>query len=280
LRLLRRRRPVPVTCFDGATGAWADIGAEESVDCDELTVCTYNIWNDDKKAHARYSAIADLLSRRTPDIMVFQEVTEGALDVLLSQLWIRNGYSRAAVVGGGVGDYGMLLLSRLPIARVVHTRLPTRQSRGFLQAEIAINGGRLVVCCIHLDSGKSSSWLRGWQLRRIFGALKTAEDAVVLGDFNMRDDENSRIAAPYRDVWPVLRPGEDGFTEDTSINLMRYDMKDKHRHVRFDRVLLKSRRWTATEFELLGTEPIAAGLPRVFPSDHFGLECRLTNRNP
>jgi len=57
-------------------------------------------------------------------------------------------------------------------------------------------------------------------------------------------------------------------------------MKDKHRHVRFDRVLVKSRRWTATEVELLGTEPIAAGLPRVFPSDHFGVKCRLTNRNP
>ena len=60
---------------------------------------------------------------------------------------------------------------------------------------------------------------------------------MVLGDFNMRDAENARIAAPYCDVWPTLRPDDDGFTEDTSINLMRYDMKDKHRHVRFDRVL-------------------------------------------
>ena len=86
--------------------------------------------------------------------------------------------------------------------------------------------------------------------------------------------------APYCDVWPALRPDEDGFTEDTSINLMRYDMKDKHRHVRFDRVLLKGRQWAAADIELLGTEPIAAELPRVFPSDHFGVECRLTSRNP
>ena len=67
----------------------------------------------------------------------------------------------------------------------------------------------------------------------------------MLGDFNMRDTENVRIRAPFADVWPQLRPGEDGFTEDTSINLMRYDMKDKHRHVRFDRVLLKGDQWTA-----------------------------------
>ena len=51
---------------------------------------------------------------------------------------------------------------------------------------------------------------------------------------------------PYCDVWPALRPDEDGFTEDTSINLMRYDMKDKQRQVRFDRVLLKGRHWRAT----------------------------------
>ena len=81
---------------------------------------------------------------------------------------------------------------------------------------------------------------------------------MVLGDFNMRDAENSRIAGPYCDVWPALRPDEEGFTEDTSINLMRYDMKDKHRHVRFDRVLLKGRQWAAADIELLGTEPIAA----------------------
>ena len=96
---------------------------------------------------------------------------------------------------------------------------------------------RTVVCCLHLDSGKSSSRLRSWQLRRIFSALKTVEDAVLLGDFNMRDAENARIAVPYCDVWPALRPDDDGFTEDTAINHMRYDMKNKSRQVRFDRVL-------------------------------------------
>jgi len=280
VRLLRRRRPVPVSCFDTATGRWAEIGTGEAVDRDELTLSTYNIWFDDNHAERRYLAIAELLSRRTPDIMVFQEVTPSSLSVFLAQPWIRDGYRCVAVVGGDVGNYGMLMLSRVPISSAIYSRLPTRQQRGFLRVEFAVNGSRLAVCCIHLDSGKASSRLRGWQLRRIFGALKRAEDAVVLGDFNMRDAENSRIHAPYRDVWPALRPGEDGFTEDTSINLMRYDMKDKHRHVRFDRVLLKGRQWTAADIQLLGTEPIAPDLPRVFPSDHFGVECLLTHRNP
>ena len=91
----------------------------------------------------------------------------------------------------------------------------------------------------------------------------------------MRDHENGRIPPPYRDVWPALRPGEDGFTEDTSINHMRFDMKNKHRHVRFDRILVKGPAWTPASVDLLGTEPVSSALPRVFPSDHFGVRCRL-----
>ncbi len=280
MRLLPRRRGVAVETFDAEAGRWTVSAAATPVDCDELTVSTYNVWNDSKHAEVRYQAIAQLLSRREPDIMVFQEITGVSYDILCGQAWIRDGYSCAAVVGGDAGNYGMLLLSRLPITQVTYTRLPSRQSRGFLQAELALTGSRTVVCCVHLDSGKASARLRGWQLRRIFRTLRSAHDAVVLGDFNMRDAENPRIAAPYRDLWPELRPADDGFTEDTSINHMRYDMKDKHRQVRFDRVLLEGRRWAPAGIELLGTEPISAQLPRVFPSDHFGVECLLRDRNP
>jgi tyrosyl-DNA phosphodiesterase 2 len=56
---------------------------------------------------------------------------------------------------------------------------------------------------------------------------------------------------------------------------MRLDSTQKERHVRFDRVLLKGDGWVAKDIELLGTEPISATLPRVFPSDHFGVRCRL-----
>jgi endonuclease/exonuclease/phosphatase family metal-dependent hydrolase len=279
VRLLARRRSVAVETFDATAGRWTDSAAVTPVDCDELTVTTYNVWNDSKHADERYHAIAQLLSQREPDVMAFQEITPAAFEILVGQPWVRDKYSRAAVIGGHAGNYGMLILSRLPVSRVAYTRLPTRQSRGFLQAELALNGSRTVVCCVHLDSGKSSSRLRRWQFRRIFGALRAVEDAVVLGDFNMRDAENSRIAPPFHDAWAELRPDQDGFTEDTSINHMRYDMKDKHRQVRFDRVLLKGG-WAPTDIELLGTEPISVELPRVFPSDHFGVECRLTDRSP
>jgi tyrosyl-DNA phosphodiesterase 2 len=264
--------------FDARTQRWTDLDAAGAVDCDELTLTTFNIWFNPYFAEQRHLAIAELLSRNRPDVMVFQEVTPAALDVFLAQPWIRAQYRRAAVTGGRHGNYGMLMLSRLPINRVTHTPLPTQASRGFLTGEFTVNGRPLAVSSIHLDSGKASARLRGWQLRRIFHALRRSESAVILGDFNMRDSENARIGAPYCDLWPALRPYEAGYTEDTSINLMRLDSKDEHRQVRFDRVILKGLGWAPVGIELLGTEPISAAHPRVFPSDHFGVQCHLSRR--
>jgi tyrosyl-DNA phosphodiesterase 2 len=275
VRLLARRRSVAVRRFDAATGQWVDTDAAGAADRDELTVATFNIWFDDYHAEQRYRAIADLLRERGPDVIVLQEVTPAALELFIGQPWVRGEYLSVSAVGGDTGNYGMLMLSRVPIARASYTRLPTRQSRGFLDAELAVGGARLIVCCLHLDSGKSSARLRAWQLRRIFRSMKKVDDAVLLGDFNMRDTENGRITAPYCDIWPALRPRDPGFTEDTSINHMRFDARNKKRHVRFDRVLLKGSRWRASDVELLGTQPISPELPRVFPSDHFGVECRL-----
>ena len=51
-------------------------------------MATYNIWFNDSYAERRYRAIADVLSRDMPDVMVFQEVTPVALAVFLAQPWI------------------------------------------------------------------------------------------------------------------------------------------------------------------------------------------------
>ncbi|MCV7227897.1 endonuclease/exonuclease/phosphatase family protein [Mycolicibacterium komossense] len=271
-----RQSNVSVGKFDSQTQQWTDIGAAGAVDCDALTLSTFNIWFKPYFADERYRAITELLSRISPDVMVFQEVTPAAVTAFLAQPWIRERYLRAVVAGGAHGNYGMLMLSRLPINRATYTPLPTRAARGFLSAEFTINGRPQVIGSIHLDSGRSSWWLRAWQLRRISRVLRRFPDVVLLGDFNMRDTENHRIGAGYRDLWPVLRPQDDGYTEDTSINLMRFDSKTEHRQVRFDRVLLKGSRWSPAGIDLLGTQPISDAQPRVFPSDHFGVHCHLT----
>lgn len=260
------------------TNRWVDVETVAAVERDDLTLATYNIWFSDFFAHARYRAIAQVLAAEMPDVMVFQEVTSAALTELLAQPWIRQQYHRAVAAGGDFGNYGMLMLSRVPISRVTYNRLPTSLDRGFLEADLAVNGRRLIICSVHLESGKAASRLRGHQLGRVFDALRPADDVVILGDFNMRDNENARISDPYVDVWPALRPHDDGFTEDTAINLMRLDAKNKSRQVRFDRVLIKGAAWVPAAIKLLGTEPISSTLRRVFPSDHFGLLCRIVRQ--
>lgn len=278
---LRARRKVPVELFDATTGQWRPAHAAlapRQVGRDELVLTTFNIWYDPYFATARWRAIGALLAGHEPDVMAFQEVTPEALDVLRAQPWIRDRYGCAAMTGSDVGNYGLLLLSRLPMSGVEYTRLPSRLDRGVLRAEVTIGARRIVVCCVHLDSGKTAARLRGRQLDRIVRSVRPADDAVLIGDFNMRASEDWRIEPPFTDVWPRLRPGEPGYTEDTTINSMRLDHKGKQRHVRFDRVLLKGSAWSATEIDLLGTEPESREHPRVFPSDHFGVRCRLEPR--
>lgn len=271
------KRRIDVLRYDAEGARWSVADEAHDVSLARLSVSTFNIWFDPYFAAERYQAIADLLSNDPPDVMVFQEVTDAALKVFLAQRWIRRDYVGAAITGRSVGTYGMLMLSRVPVTRVTYSRLPTRAQRGFLRAELPINGAQTVICSVHLDSGKRSAPLRVRQLRRIFDALRADGDVVVLGDFNMRDKENQHIAAPFTDLWPALRPDHDGFTEDTSINDMRYDSTNKKRFVRFDRILLKGTRWQPDDIELLGTEPISADHPRVYPSDHFGVRCYLTS---
>jgi tyrosyl-DNA phosphodiesterase 2 len=261
--------------FDAGAGRWTGGDFRRGAEIGELTVSTFNVWFESFFAEQRYRAIATLLFRSAPDVMAFQEMTADALTVFCAEPWIRERYCRVAVTGRGVGNYGMLVLSRIPIRRATYLPLPTKMARGVLVAELDVGGRGLPFGSVHLDSGKASAHLRARQLTTAFRAVSDQENAVLVGDYNMRDGENDRIAEPFTDVWPALRPGDPGFTEDTSINLMRFDSKNKHRHVRFDRVLLKGSSWTAADIALIGTEPIAAELPRVFPSDHFGLLCRL-----
>lgn len=271
----RRRMLVPVGRFDADAGWWRDLEDDGGIaEREQLTVATFNIWFNESHQQQRYRAIAELLSRELPDVMVFQEVNDAALEVFLAQPWIREHYRRAAVAGDG--RYGMLMLSQLPIRRSTYTRLPTRLARGYLTAEFTVGGRDLKIASVHLESGKSAQQLRARQLSILFRAFGDDGDVVLLGDFNLRDTENGALDPRYQDVWPRLRPDEPGFTEDTSINHMRYDMKDKHRQVRFDRVLVKAQAWRADDIRLLGREPIAPSLPRIFPSDHFGVLCRLT----
>ncbi|MEQ9001526.1 MAG: endonuclease/exonuclease/phosphatase family protein [Coleofasciculus sp. B1-GNL1-01] len=249
----------------------------------ELTLVTYNIWFSDYHRQQRHKAILKLIQDCGADVIALQEVTPPSLKLILDQDWIRKNYYSSDTTGETVNPYGVLLLSKFPIHRLFFCDLISQMSRKFLCAELRINGQRFNLATVHLESKKRFAPIRAMQLADIFPLLENADHAVLMGDFNFCsswEDENRNLDPRYQDLWAVLRENELGYTEDTDINVMRLQQKQKHKKVRFDRILLRSAApgWQPQSIERLGLDPISPNCPNVFPSDHFGLVGHLISR--
>jgi hypothetical protein len=71
-QLTPRRRDVPVASFDAAAGQWRYADASGTADRDELTLTTFNIWNDPHFAAERYLTIVELMSYTDPTSWCFK----------------------------------------------------------------------------------------------------------------------------------------------------------------------------------------------------------------
>ena len=159
--------------------------------------------------------------------------------------------------------------------------LPSAMGRQLLVAELLINDAVTHVGVVHLESRRPMATVRAQQLAQIFQVLEAADRVILMGDFNFCSSwtlENRRIDPAYEDMWHMLRSNELGYTEDTKVNLMRWDQTGKTKRARFDRVLCRFSRpgWVPTAIDLMGTECIDLGQPRIFASDHFGLRSEFT----
>ena len=73
----------------------------------------------------------------------------------------------------------------------------------------------------------------------------------------------------------VIRPDDPGYTVDTDVNRMRWEMQPRRTRKRIDRMFLRSAgRLRPEHIELVG-ERAAPGDPTLFASDHFGLKARF-----
>jgi len=201
-----------------------------------------------------------------------QEVTPELVEKIERAPWL-GGYETSEL---DVHPHGLLCLSRVPVRSFVRHALPSMFGRELVIAELDC----LTVGIVHLESTRGLAEQREQQLRRIFPELAPYRDAVLMGDFNFCStwEEDARLDPAYVDLWSHLRPADPGWTEDTEVNRMRREVSGKHKQVRFDRLLLRSRSWTPGSIELLGTEPISQAQPALFASDHFGLRAELLRR--
>lgn len=160
-------------------------------------------------------------------------------------------------------------------------------------------GARIVT--VHLESCREFAKMRARQLDELFAhirgvPLRTScgdgsdrskwriDASILMGDFNMHptDPENALVESNGLDMWPLLRPGEDGFTEDTDKNDVRLKHHGNRKQARYDRVVLVSPSQglgttggtRPIEIDILGADPFDAKR-ELWVSDHFGLVARV-----
>lgn len=247
-----------------------------------LTLLTWNTWFGRLRFRERSAALLNELSWRAPDVVALQEVTEPLIRLIAADPYVRAHYQLSDLDGSTFergASYGVLMLSRLPIARAGTLALPSRMGRRLLVAQLE-NG--LTVATIHLESTPECALERAAQLRIIQPALaELSEDVVLMGDMNFAAEaplETAALDPSFLDVWAQRHPGHPGYSVDSLRNDLRRQAEGgQHSQKRIDRVFLRSARWRADSISLTGTEAIDGGL---FISDHFGLEAVLTVSRP
>ncbi len=236
-----------------------------------MRLLTWNVYFGGHCFDERTDALVAELRRRRPEVIALQEVTVelawklGALGDL--------GYASSDANGDSIGafGYGVVLLARAPARGFRWFDLPSEMGRALVTCELESG---LTVATVHLESLDESA-ARLAQIERIERALAGKPDVVWCGDFNFRPDEPEQAALDpaWLDAWPALHPDYPGYTVDTDVNTMRFQLKSKPTHKRIDRVLVRGARWRPRTIERVGTTPIDDD--GTFVSDHFGLEVDL-----
>lgn len=221
--------------------------------------------------------LADLAAADA-DVIALQEAEPELLRMLLATDWVRAGYTIGTDPGGrDVTEYGLLILSRLPVREAGLHALGPHKAVTAVTVDTA--GGPLVVAATHLTSDHTGNGevRREAELSRLAEGLSGAQAAVaLLGDFN---DGRSGPAGPaaalgMRDAWSDVHGTADGTpTFDPAANPLAAVGSLSGRAARLDRILLRAPGPArVTRAALRGDAPGPDGL---FLSDHYGVEATV-----
>lgn len=168
--------------------------------------------------------IAEVISKKFPDLVALQEVDRRCkrsreIDIaeeLGTILGMEHRFGKFMDYQGG--EYGMAILSRLPIKETIRHPLPKgAEPRCALEVRVHVEGlvSPLSFVCIHNDWTKES--VRVKQVQALLGALENKDSpAILAGDFNgertgasMQLLENNRwriFKKNGKKTWPSDKP--------------------------------------------------------------------------
>jgi exonuclease III len=231
-----------------------------------FSIMTYNIWglppkNDFilKLMKIRINLIADIIIKNNPDIICFQEVSLIPLRILKKRLSYIYKYQYEI-------DYFFdeTLQRNREVETITFSKYPVCNYQVYgLDGNLRYNNSLIrtefnnfVLYNVYLQAGSKKSpgqeyyWFhytrcRIDQLKRIKELIdKDTKPVIICGDFNFHLDggdewlEYNEIKDYFKDSWKELNK-KDGFTENTDINTMRWNLKFQEKKVRYDGILYK-----------------------------------------
>jgi len=241
----------------------------------QLSVVTYNIWFDSSTADERMPKLLDTVAEKNADIIAFQEV--------------ENWFIRALESDGRFDDYhfsvkrgwfnsvkgGLLLLTKNKPIQQQYLDFPSNMNRGSLHIVNSIDGTKICVATVHLESMLDDTQIRIKQLNLITKQVSHCNQSIILGDFNFGDGEleNQHIGLGYLDVWTQLRTGYAGYTWNVNKSfLAKRNSFPLEGSRRLDKIYIKGNTFVPIDIEMIGNQSFVTQTGRtLFPSDHFGL---------
>eukprot|EP01121_Diplochlamys_sp_Union-15-3_P006997 TRINITY_DN1758_c0_g1_i4.p1 TRINITY_DN1758_c0_g1~~TRINITY_DN1758_c0_g1_i4.p1 ORF type:complete len:299 (-),score=35.49 TRINITY_DN1758_c0_g1_i4:32-823(-) len=224
--------------WDERKEQWAQIFSKiENQDrkLNKLRFVTWNVWFANYQYTSRSEQICKILQETNADVICLQEVLADFINILKRQEWVKQYYlSDASTLGDTLERYGVLLISRFPLAKLSLHNLPSYMGRSLLRTDFIINSDIFSVATVHLESLDNAP-LREQQIKVIAAILKNSTHATVMGDFNFdaytniydqnKDGPLENLVLPkyvpdFIDVWSELHPHDKGYTYDSSVNTM------------------------------------------------------------
>lgn len=276
----------------------------------------------------RMEKIVGVIEKEQPDVIVFQEMSYESLGMIKSFMR-KNGllkvfagygenfskFSPDNFLKGVNRDLDIYVFSKYVPKFITQYSQPG--NLGYTNPITIISFDEMYVLGCHLQAGSKYShgqkkvWkeyarCRSEQLIGIGDIIKkecSDRTVILCGDFNMNLDGNEDEWPEVKklnelkliDSWRVIYPKTDksqGFTEDTKINHMRWNMKFIEKQFRYDGILFNDTKLTPIKTSLVGTESVEMNndmfveFMRVLgnksiiektrsntyhPSDHFGV---------
>lgn len=259
---------------------------------DTFKLISFNVWFSQHRQLSRTQALVRIIEEEDASCVCLQEATARLLRILLESeyiqktFWVSSNIREFTSLNTDVGYDSFMLCKPRFAGQLIRYRLTSRYGRKLL---LNITPCGFGVATVHLESTKTGGANRAQQMGEIYDLLdeNNCENALFCGDLNhcpSLGEQHLRLDVS-RDVWPLLHPDEEGWTENEEINGMLKAKSGLHPLVRFDRIVLNGDIGIApVEMRILGTSAIppeqyhgddvvesALKDAPVFVSDHFGV---------